>query len=398
LSKTGDRPRFSLDQTPTLASEDLRAAAQALLAEVQPDAVSEEGEFVMFVMDMPPDVPPQYAPVVIAQASQTGSTKVNGERTIGVCHLIENRVESRLSAKNSLSPVVAAWGYLTYTEHRLIDQDARRAATVKLLQPPEHGELEIDSRGRAGYFPNTPDYFGTDRATVLVEMGEYKIKLLYFFKLMRSVPSANEGYDPYEDPKYCPQGMRVQRISLDSSDPNTQLLAAVGSPDLTSFLGDIPNANLAIADLPGTAVGQTTANTITLDLDAASHGWFIDSTPYDNSEFLPTSDPNVWVAKPGSAAEGKMDMLTVLLHEYGHVLGLDHSADANDLMGANLQPGVRHTIGTEIYEQIWSLVGDSGPFDPRAPLPPSLPLGLPLLFGLGRMRLQGASEPIYCMR
>jgi predicted Zn-dependent protease len=31
-----------------------------------------------------------------------------------------------------------------------------------------------------------------------------------------------------------------------------------------------------------------------------------------------------------------MDMLSVLLHEYGHALGLEHSADAHDFMGTTL--------------------------------------------------------------
>lgn len=74
------------------------------------------------------------------------------------------------------------------------------------------------------------------------------------------------------------------------------------------------------------------------------HGWFVDATPGDNSEFLPTSNPNEWVAKAGSEAAGKMDMLIVLLHEYGHTLGLDHSADTHDFMATTLQPGVRRTL------------------------------------------------------
>lgn len=50
----------------------------------------------MFVMDMP-DVPPQYAPVLIAQASQPQRGSAVFDRTISVCHLIENQLESRLS-------------------------------------------------------------------------------------------------------------------------------------------------------------------------------------------------------------------------------------------------------------------------------------------------------------
>ena len=34
-----------------------------------------------------------------------------------------------------------------------------------------------------------------------------------------------------------------------------------------------------------------------------------------------------------------MDMLSVLLHEYGHALGMEHSAQLSDFMNASLQPG-----------------------------------------------------------
>lgn len=72
-------------------------------------------------------------------------------------------------------------------------------------------------------------------------------------------------------------------------------------------------------------LGEAKGQSITLDPTAGGHGWFVDPTPSQNEEFLPTSDPNEWIARPGSAAEGKMDMLTVLPHEYGHVLGLDRA-------------------------------------------------------------------------
>ena len=71
---------------------------------------------------------------------------------------------------------------------------------------------------------------------------------------------------------------------------------------------------VTFADLPGSSVGQTTGT---------GHGWYIDETPLDNTDYyLPTSNPNIWQAKPGSEAAGKMDMLSVLLHEYGHALGV----------------------------------------------------------------------------
>ena len=71
---------------------------------------------------------------------------------------------------------------------------------------------------------------------------------------------------------------------------------------------------VTVADPPGGAVGQTVGEginaTITLDTTAANYNWFIDPTPSDNSEYLPTSNPYEWVANAGTAAFGKIDMLS----------------------------------------------------------------------------------------
>ncbi|MFZ4528874.1 MAG: matrixin family metalloprotease, partial [Undibacterium curvum] len=121
--------------------------------------------------------------------------------------------------------------------------------------------------------------------------------------------------------------------------------------NLNAMLANASGSLTNFSDLAGTAVGQTTGQgkdaQITLDSNAAGHGWFIDSTPDQNDEFLPTSNPDVWIAKSGSAADGKMDMLSVLLHEYGHALGIEHSGDDGDFMAASLQPGERRLPGSE---------------------------------------------------
>ena len=75
-------------------------------------------------------------------------------------------------------------------------------------------------------------------------------------------------------------------------------------------------------NLQNNALGQTTGKgpsaAITLDTTAAGRGWYIDATPLDNlDDYLPTSNPNIWQAKAGCEAAGKMDMRSVLLHEYG---------------------------------------------------------------------------------
>lgn len=142
----------------------------------------------MFVMDIPSDVPAQYTPVVIAMASQPKKDATKIDHTIGICHLIENLAGSP-SAVNSLSPVTAVKIYLWNLEYRAIDKADLKDAKVSLLQSPKHGVLEFfEGTQSAGYLPSSIDYRGPDQATVLVEIGDRKVKVLYFFNVMQSTP------------------------------------------------------------------------------------------------------------------------------------------------------------------------------------------------------------------
>ena len=232
-------------QTQIEVSEELHAAAQALLAEVQPHLNFEQGDVTMFVMDVPPDVPPEYAPVVIAQASQAQKNNVKTDRTIGVCHLIESQMASRLSAVNAISPLRAANGYFSQFEQREVGLEGK----VTVLQGPEHGELRLYESTQSGrYFPADTNYVGLDRATFLVEIGGFKVKVMYFFNVKPGFPGGTEGYDPYEDKKYCPKGP-AWKISLNENDPNGSLITFQHPSQLTSTLAGIVKANLTFADL-----------------------------------------------------------------------------------------------------------------------------------------------------
>jgi len=89
---------------------------------------------------------------------------------------------------------------------------------------------------------------------------------------------------------------------------------------------------LRIADLPGLLLGTASGNVITLDRDAAGWGWFVDLTPLNDSEF----------ALPGNQGEqNRIDLLSVVMHELGHVLGHDHETDG--VMAESLSAGVRRT-------------------------------------------------------
>jgi len=250
---------------------------------------------------------------------------------------------------------------------------------VTLLEGPQHGELDGEQ-----YLPTSPDYYGEDSATLLVEIGGYTAKVIYVFNITSSAGSGTEGYDPYEDPELCPNG-RLWRISLSPDDPNATVYTIPYPDQWSGLLAEASKVTVTFADLPGEALGQRLGNTITLDVDAAGHGWFVDETPWDNSEYVATSNLNAWVAKSDSDAAGKMDLLSVLLHEYGHVLGLTHSEAAHTLMSDSLEAGERHTVSMAEMEAIYDHLDIALPSDPNSPFNP-LPWSTSLLFGFTRLR------------
>jgi len=171
------------------------------------------------MIDMP-DVPPQHAPVMVAQASQAKQANATADRTIGACHLIENPPDPPMTAVNSMSPVLSVWNYLKRQERptpEWLSTDAYNAAKVSILQGPGHGVLEDKGDGNYLYVP-TRDYYGQDRATLHVEIGGRTVRIIYFFSLLSFVPGGTEGYNPYSDKKYCPKG-RMWKISLNPDDP-----------------------------------------------------------------------------------------------------------------------------------------------------------------------------------
>jgi microcystin-dependent protein len=97
-----------------------------------------------------------------------------------------------------------------------------------------------------------------------------------------------------------------------------------------------------VADLePGYLAVLGAENVITLDADASDRRWFVDATPEDNSEFAST-DPitGELLATDVSALSG-FDLLTTIMHEQGHHLGLGHVDTRGSIMFGSLGKGGR---------------------------------------------------------
>ena len=52
----------------------------------------------------------------------------------------------------------------------------------------------------------------------------------------------------------------------------------------------IAEQDVRISDLPGTTLGEAIGHTIWLDSKAAGWGWFVDATPWNDSEFTTAGD------------------------------------------------------------------------------------------------------------
>ena len=141
---------------------------------------------------------------------------------------------------------------------------------------------------------------------------------------------------PSENPAVSVPAGAGNAASLSASEPpaepvtadqlvTAEQLDAIADQGIAAWLSADPSADLSavtfsIVDLPDLELGRAIGNAIDIDPAAAGHGWSV-------------------VVADGAP---RMDLLTVVLHELGHVLGYEHTTQG--LMAPTLAAGETHVV------------------------------------------------------
>ena len=344
--------------------------------------------------------------MVAANDNQQYASAHRAKRAVGVCYVINgtNDVHGNRLDKGDrhvpLFPDFNAGSYMGRYEGKDIRFEG--GTTFKLIQAPKHGVIKDLTNTTDPYMPGgggyqylaNEGYFGDDFAIMRVQNKGISVDVYYFIRVTELHENVSQVYL-----ENCPAVYRGSggfwKISATTPDGTPifsnedTAVSSVGtytptpSPLLSNYSNTVyPNLTYSFTNLPGTAVGETTgegaAANILLDINAAGRGWYIsgagslgleatnptanlsqwESGWLNNDDYLPTSNPNEWIAKAGSAAADKMDLLSVLLHEYGHALGFEHSSDPHDFMGTSLTAGVRRLPTADEMQLMANLIGE----------------------------------------
>ena len=103
----------------------------------------------------------------------------------------------------------------------------------------------------------------------------------------------------------------------------------------------LETAKVQVANLGTNILGLEAANVITINQTAAGYNWYVNASARSSQAFSLAGPGADRLAGPASPAAGRVDLLTVLEHELGHVIGLSDNNQAGDLMDTTLGLGVR---------------------------------------------------------
>jgi VCBS repeat-containing protein len=179
--------------------------------------------------------------------------------------------------------------------------------------------------------------------------------------------------------------------SLTQAELDSVAAAAIGRWAAAGLSADqialLQHVTLSVSDLSDAVLGQSDApGQVTIDVDGAGHGWFVDPTPNDDAEFAHSLSTTRLQTDPTEAPAGHMDLLTTVMHELGHQIGLDDTGSPDsidDLMFINLVDGERRL--PDIRDVVHAQQGDAAEIAQAAedalPTAAAAPVGTLILAG-----------------
>jgi Bacterial Ig-like domain (group 2) len=120
--------------------------------------------------------------------------------SFGECMLIDGG-STFYSADYFLSPGTGAHLYLRDFQKQNVPSDGK----VRVVVQPRSGEITYQGRGNYLYRPNK-QFRGFDSAVFVVEVQGMELTNHVWLNVLGSGVGGTDGYDPYEDKKYCPRG------------------------------------------------------------------------------------------------------------------------------------------------------------------------------------------------
>ncbi|PSJ38893.1 beta strand repeat-containing protein [Allosphingosinicella deserti] len=123
--------------------------------------------------------------------------------------------------------------------------------------------------------------------------------------------------------------------------------AAAGATD--AQLAAMRGVAVSIDTLAGLQLAESGGGTIRIDDNGAGFSWFVDATPGDDAEYQ-AAGGRLSAVDALAAAGTRIDLLTVVMHELGHQIGLGDEygmGDRADLMFGTINPGERRLPGSE---------------------------------------------------
>jgi hypothetical protein len=229
--------------------------------------------------------------------------------------------------------IVAAKGLMTWNV-----QDAAGVASsalvadgksVSQIYGPFTAASGVNYAGRFGILPVGTHNYTITATNTLGNYSQYSGQFTVSALLadLSVAPAALAA--PLTDRQLAPIVMEAER----------RLTSAEGPQSLTAMSG----ATVQVANLPSGRLAETIGKTILVDRKAAGYGWFVDPTPRDDLEFADVLGQHAVAATADIPAATRVDLLTAVMHEMGHVLGYGHDA-GDDLMNTILPLGIRRAL------------------------------------------------------